>query len=298
MITDREKRLLRIAEAKISQAMIDRALDRLESEIRTKDASGHEHVGAGSPEGGQFGSGGGGGSSQGSGGGENASPEQPHGRKPRQGRKPGQTPKGISEAKAAKYGLTAKEALDRIRKGKPLKLKSEKAIRAQKFQSKTDASALRYTKQNEFEIAKRIGHGAEAKPDNDPTDIDLKVSGKLRGIEMKTMVSNTNDKPTIGKSAMALKDGWEDANHRQMEFLAVDHRDRFEGGKYGHLHSGHELYYRRGLGSYRIGGMYKVKDENELHELLKTPYDKLPKAAQGEIRGWKDDQRVARKRKA
>ena len=88
MITERERRLLRIAEAKISQAMIDRALDRLESEIRTKDASGHEHVGAGSPEGGQFGSGGGGGGKA----------EETHGRKPRPAHKAGE-PKNPQEKK-------------------------------------------------------------------------------------------------------------------------------------------------------------------------------------------------------
>lgn len=41
MISDREQRLLRIAQAKMDQAMIDRALDRLEAEIRDKDALGH-----------------------------------------------------------------------------------------------------------------------------------------------------------------------------------------------------------------------------------------------------------------
>ncbi len=91
MITTRERRLLRIAEAKISQAMVDRALDRLESEIRTKDASGHEHVGEGSPEGGQFGSGGGGGSGE---------SEKSHGRKPRPGHKPGEVIKPESKPKA------------------------------------------------------------------------------------------------------------------------------------------------------------------------------------------------------
>ena len=136
--------------------------------------------------------------------------------------KPSGSSAQISEKQAAKYGLTVSEAMDRIKKGKPLKLTSEKAIRAQKHQSKTDGEVQAYTKENEFKFAKRVN--GKAFPDNDPADVHLEIKGKTRGIELKTMVRNTNDKITMKGEALARKDQWENQNKHQMDVVALDHQ--------------------------------------------------------------------------
>jgi hypothetical protein len=173
---------------------------------------------------------------------------------------------------------------DRERKGKP-KILSDKAALAQKHMSITDKTTQDYTKANEHVFASRMG--GKSFPDNDPIDVSVKgggVGGKDAGIELKTLTHGKNDKITMTSGALARKEAWEKQNDSQMHTVALDHRDRFEGGKNATLHSGHEIYYKRGVGSFRIGTMYKAKDETELKTLIRTPYDRLPKAAQGPIR--------------
>lgn len=179
-----------------------------------------------------------------------------------------------------KDGLT-----DRERKGKPEVL-SEKALRAQQNQSKTDGTVQVYTKNMEFELAKRVG--GKAFPDNDPADVHVDLGGgKVRAVEVKTITHGKNDKITMKGSALDRKVDLEKKLGTQMDVVALDHRDRFDGGKNKSLHSGHEIYYKRGLGSLRIGSMYKCKNDAELKKLMRTPYDELPDAAKGKIRGTK-----------
>ena len=173
---------------------------------------------------------------------------------------------------------------DREKKGKP-KVLSAKAALAQKHMALTDRTVQNYTKANEHVFANHIN--GKSFPDNDPIDIQVQrggVKGTNAGIELKTLTHGKNDKITMSGGALGRKDQWEKENKSQMHTVALDHRDRFEGGKNASLHSGHEIYYKRGIGSFRIGSMYKVKDVNELRTLMKTPYKQLPKAAQGPIR--------------
>jgi hypothetical protein len=194
---------------------------------------------------------------------------------------------------------SAKAKLDRLKKGKPAEYKSEKAKRAAANQQVTDGPVQQYTKANEANFAARLGRGAKAFPDNGPVDIELKANGKTQGIELKTLVTGKNDKLTMAtkpkpyekKSAIERKTDWQDANGTTVHSVALDHRDRaiHEGVHIGNkeLHSGHEIYYKRGTGSFRIGAMHKVQDVDELHKLIAMPYDKLPKKAQGDQRGGK-----------
>jgi hypothetical protein len=76
------------------------------------------------------------------------------------------------------------------------------------------------------------------------------------------MFDNANNKITMNKYAQVRKIEWEIAN-KAIFHTIVETR------------SG-TIYYRRGVGSFRVGGMYKVKDVNELKSLLGTPDDKLP----------------------
>ena len=190
-----------------------------------------------------------------------------------------------TETRASTHSPTEKAKLDRLKKGKPEEYKSEKARRAAENQSLTDKSIQDYTKANEHVFANRVG--GKSFPDNDPIDVHVAgggVGGTDAGIELKTLTHGKNDKITMSSAALGRKDKWEAENKSQMHTVALDHRDKTGNAS---LHSGHEIYYKRGVGSFRIGSMYKCKDMAELRVLLKTPYDKLPKAAQGPIRGIK-----------
>jgi hypothetical protein len=179
--------------------------------------------------------------------------------------------------------LTTSEKADRLKKGKPLTGLSEKAKRAQASQAKTDGEVQTYTKANEDRLAQRLG--GKSYPDNGPTDVESQIGNKTRGTELKTLVHGKNDKVTMKKDALARKYAWEKENHSKMETVILDHRDRFAGGKNAAHYSGHEIYYKRGLGSLRISSMHKVKDDAELKQLQATPYHKLPAAAQGTMVG-------------
>ena len=188
---------------------------------------------------------------------------------------------------------TAKAKLDRLKKGKPAAYKSEKAARAAKHQSLTTGREQNYTKANAHAMAARIG--GESFADNGAVDITVKIGKQTHGIELKTLVQGKNDKVTMAakpkpyekESAIDRKIKWQNENGTTVHTIVADHRDKFAGGENKELHSGNELYYKRGTGSFRIGAMHPVKDIDELHTLMKTPYDKLPKAAQGNRRGGK-----------
>ena len=190
--------------------------------------------------------------------------------------------------KPVAHVLTASEKADRLAKGKPLTGLSDKARLAQISQTKTGKEEQDYCKPMEAKLAARLG--GKAYPDNGPTDVETKYGGKTKGTELKTLVQGKNDRINMKPTALARKYEWEKANKSKMETVILDHRDRFSGGKNAALYSGHEIYYKRGLGNLRIGSMYKVKDDAELKRLQATPYKQLPKKAQGIMvgheRGW------------
>jgi Phage portal protein len=188
---------------------------------------------------------------------------------------------------------TAKAKLDRLKKGKSVEYKSVKAQRAADHQTLTTGREQKYTKANESAMAARIG--GESFADNGAVDITVKIGKQTHGIELKTLVQGKNDKVTMAakpkpyekESAIDRKVKWQNENGTTVHTVVADHRDKFAGGENKELHSGNELYYKRGTGSFRIGAMHPVKDIGELHTLMKTPYDKLPKKAQGDQRGGK-----------
>ena len=171
---------------------------------------------------------------------------------------------------SSKSGLS-----DRERKGKPAIL-SAKAQKAQAHQTKTTAVHQTYAKGNEFTFAKRMEGSAFA--DNGPVDVELKIGNQTHGIELKTITHGKNDKITMKGEALERKAAYKKEG-KELHTVVLDHRDRF--GETPHLHSGHEMYYKRGAGSYRLGSMHKVKNEAELKELMAMPNDQLPVAARG-----------------
>ena len=167
---------------------------------------------------------------------------------------------------------------------------SEKALRAKANASRVAGKAEHvYSKDREYELAKKLG--GHAMEDNEPVDVlvqDKKNPSILHGIELKTIVNGRNDKITMKKSALALKEGWlkrkapsnkeknipdsnikwDQVKKRVIHTVVLDKRDAYKGGENKDYYSGHELYYRDGIGSFRIGGMQKVKDSAELLSIL------------------------------
>ena len=136
-----------------------------------------------------------------------------------------------------------------------------------------------YAEQNEVELAKHLG--GYSLEDNEPPDIIVpNKSGKgHQPIELKTMLDNDRDRITIHADSLERKQKYAADNKTTFHTVVLDHRDRFAGGVNAHQHSGHEIYYRRGLGSYKLSAMYKVKDHAELNRLIHMSNSKLPLGA-------------------
>lgn len=128
-------------------------------------------------------------------------------------------------------------------------------------------------------MAKALG-GYSLK-DNEPVDVITTIDGKDHGIELKTMVSNKADKITMKKEAQTRKRQWEKKHPGRCHTVVIDDREVFNAkGPGKHDESKRRIFYRRGFGSFRVGGMYEVKGGmKELKQLLAADKRKLPKGA-------------------
>jgi HK97 family phage portal protein len=160
---------------------------------------------------------------------------------------------------------------------------SAKAERAKKAHKMVDKSIQRYAEErNEPRMAKALG--GVSLPDGEPIDIAIRKGSKVvHGIELKTMVDNSNGKITMDKYAQVRKIVWEQESGAAFHTIVSDDTDVYgtcdSEGKCDE--SKRKYYYRRGVaGSARIGSLHPVKNEAELNRLMKLPEDKLPPAAQ------------------
>lgn len=97
--------------------------------------------------------------------------------------------------------------------------------------------------------------GMPKSPDNRPFDLQTKTVG----VEVKTLVSNTNDKITMSKEAVARKNAEVKASGLKKTFTVVVDR-RASTPKY---------FIRAGFGSFRIGSMTEVPDTNGLQSFMR-----------------------------
>lgn len=156
----------------------------------------------------------------------------------------------------------------------------------------------RYSEErNEADIAQQLGRTAKAMDDNLPHDIEWRDRGQLHGIELKTMVDNGNNKITMKRSAMERKAAWEKDRDGIMHTLVIDDSNVIPGSNIvdkaeslnAFLETGDEtgfdfgqrrMFYRRGYGSFRVGGMHEVTGGmRELRALLRSTLDDLPVGA-------------------
>lgn len=117
--------------------------------------------------------------------------------------------------------------------------------------------------------------------DNEPVDVVVLRKGIVaHGVELKTMVSNSNNKITMKASAMERKGAWMQEHGAPYHTVVFDDHAVFNASGQGlHDESKRQIYYKRGFGSFRVGSMHPVKDMSELNALMDTPDAGLPAAA-------------------
>lgn len=87
-----------------------------------------------------------------------------------------------------------------------------------------------------------------------PMDLTLRVDGKLHGVEVKTLVHNTNDKITMHPESRIRKEVWARINKATGHTVVVD---------------GDAFYYKKGFGAFRLGAMQRVESKAELRRLIR-----------------------------
>jgi hypothetical protein len=102
---------------------------------------------------------------------------------------------------------------------------------------------------SEQDITQAIG--GTRTDDNDPFDTTVRDGGHFHGVEVKTLIDNTNDKITMHPESRDRKVAWGRSNHAATHTIVKDVR------------SGQaRYYYRRGVGSFRISSMRAVSRDD------------------------------------
>lgn len=107
--------------------------------------------------------------------------------------------------------------------------------------------------------------GSVPTDNNAPVDVILRDGKRTFGFEVKTLLDNTNDKITVRGEALDRKIAWARSNHASLHTIIIDDRRAF--GKVAD--SGHRIYYRRGVGSFRLSSLRKVESGEHLRRLLR-----------------------------
>lgn len=107
---------------------------------------------------------------------------------------------------------------------------------------------------SERRVAKMLG----TKPTTNkaPFDAILKLK-KLHAVEIKTLMDNKNDKITMHKDSLARKIAWAMKYKAEAHTVVLDRR----GNKI-------KLYYRRGVGSFRLSSLLPVRNKFQLRDLI------------------------------
>jgi hypothetical protein len=146
---------------------------------------------------------------------------------------------------------------------KPMSDRAKRAKAAHKMVGKAEQQEADKV---ERALAKKLG--GSSFENSEAVDVIVPdKSGKVaHGIEHKYMFSNANGKITMNKYAQVRKIEWEKKNKAPFHTVVET--------KNG------DMYYRRGVGSFRVAGMHKVEGGAAgLKKILNTPDDKLPAGA-------------------
>lgn len=140
--------------------------------------------------------------------------------------------------------------------------KGDKASRAKETYKPSTAAKQQWAEKNEQDVVRMTG--GKSTGDNKPTDVNVKIGRKQHGVEVKTMLDNGNDKITMHPSSKARKEAWAKKNGATLHTIVIDDRKAFGSPK----DSGHRIYYRRGVGSFRLHTMTKVTSDSHLKQLM------------------------------
>ena len=97
--------------------------------------------------------------------------------------------------------------------------------------------------------------GGESTGDNLPVDVIVKGGGKTYGVEVKSISDNGNNKITMHPPSLARKLAWAKTNRASVHTVVVDTRSN-------------TVYYREGVGSFRLHTLTRVQSAAHLRKLL------------------------------
>lgn len=137
--------------------------------------------------------------------------------------------------------------------------KSERAKAAHKGGS---LAAQRHGEANEPVVAAMFGGSVSG--DNKAFDVTTSLGGHAHGVEVKTMTENGNNKITMNRAAVARKNAWARSNHARIHTVVVDDRRFLQT----HDAADRLIYYKRGVGSFRVSSMTLVHDSTHLKSLM------------------------------
>jgi len=137
----------------------------------------------------------------------------------------------------------------------PLTPLSDKALRAQQAYVSANFEEQKIADEQERIVANALG--LPRTPDNDTWD--LHSPSHSVGVELKTMIKQTNDKITMSKSALARKTDF--IEHAGTGFRAFTVVADKRGGAT-------RYYVREGVGSFRLGTMQQV-NLSQLKEIVR-----------------------------
>lgn len=89
--------------------------------------------------------------------------------------------------------------------------------------------------------------GGQDLPDNEPMDVIVKIGGKTHGVEVKTLIDNSNNKITCHPESRIRKEQWCRKNKAAGHTVVVDKRGATV-----------TYYHREGFGAFRLAGMERV----------------------------------------
>lgn len=142
------------------------------------------------------------------------------------------------------------------------------------FEKRAGAGEQFYARENEKLLARKLKGIATGI--NSPIDVELKIGGKWHGIEVKTMLDNKHEKIKVDPHTGSKKEEWERRTGGTIHTVVFDdsevvpgktrregieaiRRRREDGDSSGFDTSKRVVYYKRGWGSFRLGGMTQIK---------------------------------------
>lgn len=136
------------------------------------------------------------------------------------------------------------------------RMHSHRSARAKSSHKPSTGDKQKLAADSERRIAKIL----RSKPTTDKAAFDtlVKKGGKLNSVEIKTLMDNKNDKITMHKDSLARKIAYVRQHNSIAHTVVFDRRGPRP-----------LLYYRKGVGSFRLKSLLKVRNAAHLRELIK-----------------------------